>query len=135
VIDGINRKKAKQTCLPFSLAPGVMDPDRNGVFPQFFRFYARNTPRVAGFPFRFELPVNGRGSNTKGLLLFKAAPVVPDAGGKKLPIHEAKIFSDGFGGYDLWAVGLYPLFFAGLQTREDYNEDTSGVFRIRLCRA
>ncbi|MDR2659708.1 MAG: hypothetical protein LBC27_06955, partial [Spirochaetaceae bacterium] len=91
----------------FSLIPGVMNPDGDGMFQIFSPFGAGKTPEEALFPFLFDLPVDGGGTDgkefffdgggdMKDLLLFEEGHVRPDEGGKELPAHEAEIFPDGF---------------------------------------
>jgi hypothetical protein len=93
VMDCVDLEKTR-----FSLVPGIMNPDGDGVFQPFSRAGTGNTPEWLLFPFLFELPVDGRGTD-----------------GKELSTHEAEIFPEGFeGGDDLRAVdNLARSFFRG----------------------
>jgi hypothetical protein len=58
----VNLEKAEQTCLPFSLVPGVIGPDRDVLFQEFARFHAAYAREGRLLPVLFQGPVNGSGT-------------------------------------------------------------------------
>jgi hypothetical protein len=124
-----------------------MNPDGDSVFQPFPVFSTGNTPEKSLFPFLFEFPVDGCGTDgtefffdcgggMKDLLLFETGRVRPDEGGKELPAHEAEIFPDGFKGggglraVDGFAGSYFPRFFGGCRLEggaRSFKEDGRGL--------